>query len=514
MVRCLNIPFCLLFTVLLMMLAPSVKAQEGQNVINADGYNVFYYPNGIKSSEGIFRNGKPDGYWKTYYENGLLKSEGNRKNFELDSLWKFYDDSSRLILTINYSGGKKNGLKTTYRPGETMTENYEDDIKQGLTTYYYPDGKVKLTIPYVNGLEQGFAREYAPDGTVITYMEYKKGFMISRERINRKDKDGLRQGRWKVFYPSGIVQLDGVYRNDKKNGYFKEYDENGQLLSVKKFVNDTEEKEAPELTSLSIKTDYYPDGKVKTVASYNGEVPQGVRREYDETGKITAGYVFHKGSMVGEGIIDEEGIKDGPWKEYYDDGTLRSAGSYDKGNRIGEWKFYYENGKIEEQGRYNKKGNPDGTWQWYYDDGTLRREESFIAGLEDGDYSEYDETGKLMVKGNYVEGLEEGEWMYDFGDYKEQGPYKGGARNGFWKSWYPDGTLRFEGGFIDDNYNGKIIWYWPDGKRKDEGNYVNGSREGDWITYNEDGTPFLVITYKNDVEKKYDGVLIKPPFEE
>jgi len=498
----------------LLSISPELVAQEVQNTVNPDGYNVFYYPNGVKSSEGNFRSGKPDGYWKTYYENGVLKSEGNRKNYELDSLWKFYNDSSTLILTINYANGKKNGLKTTYRPGETMTEIYADDVKQGNTTYFYPDGKVKLIIPFIDGLEQGIAKEYAPDGTVITYMEYKKGFLVSRERINRKDRNGMRQGRWKIFFPSGLVQLDGVYRDDKKNGYFKEYDENGQLLSVKKYVNDVEEKEAPELASLSIKTDYYPSGKVKTVASYNGDVPQGVRREFDESGKITAGYIFHKGNIVGEGIIDEEGIKDGPWKEYYDDGTLRSVGTYDKGNRVGDWKFYYENGKIEEQGKYSKKGNPDGTWRWYYDDGTLRREESYIAGLEDGEYTEFDEKGKLIVKGSYVEGLEEGEWMYDFGDYKEQGSYKSGARNGKWKSWYPDGTLRFEGQYLDDNYNGRQTWYWPNGKRKDEGNYLNGSREGDWTTYSEDGTPFLIITYKNDVEKKYDGVVIKPPFEE
>jgi len=73
---------------------------------------------------------------------------------------------------------------------------------------------------------------------------------------------------------------------------------------------------------------------------------------------------------------------------------------------------------------------------------------------------------------------------------------------------------RFEGQYLDDNYNGKQTWYWPDGKRKDEGNYLNGNREGEWISYNEDGTPFLVITYRNDVEQKYDGVVIKPPFEE
>jgi len=491
----------------------SVAQQSGDTLVT-DGKVTFYYPNGQKSSEGTMHNGKPDGYWKTYYENGKLKAEGNRVNFELDGLWKFYDDSSRLKVTIDYKNDRKNGLKTTYLTDETITENFVNDVKEGNTTYYYPGGEMRLYIPFVDGLENGISKEFAKDGTVITFIEYKKGFMVSRERINRKDRNGLKQGRWKFFYPNGLVQLDGVYKDDKKHGYFKEYDEKGQLLSVKKYYNDVEEKEAPELVSLSIKTDYYPSGKVKTVASYNGETPDGVRREYAEDGKITAGYIFHKGNLTGEGIVNEEGDKEGPWKEYYEDGTLRSTGVYDKGVKVGEWKFYYSNGKLEQKGKFNKKGKPDGTWTWYFEDGTLQREQAFVAGLEDGEYIENDESGKLIVKGQYVEGLEEGEWIYDFGQYKETGSYRGGVRNGTWKSYYSDGTLRFEGDFIDDNLNGHVTWYWPNGKVRESGNYLNGSRQGDWTSFEEDGTPALVISYSNDIEKRYDGVVIKPAFEE
>src|ERR1035437_4724606 len=104
------------------------------------GFTVFKYENGKVSSEGVLVNTKPDGYWKTYYENGKLKSEGNRKNFELDSIWKFYNEEGKLILEITYVKGKKNGIKTTYQEKEIVKENYIDDIKEGLTSYYYPDG--------------------------------------------------------------------------------------------------------------------------------------------------------------------------------------------------------------------------------------------------------------------------------------------------------------------------------------------------------------------------------------
>jgi len=241
------------------------EAQEQQINIVTDGFVQFKYPGGQISSEGTMREGKPDGYWKTFFENGSIKSEGNRKNFLLDSIWKFYDDSARLLVSITYFQDKKNGLKTTYRQGEKTTETYVDDIKQGPTTYYYPDGKIRLVINFVAGLENGIARELAEDGSVITYMEYKKGFLVSRERINRKDSKGLKQGRWKYFYENDVVKQEGVFKDDKKNGYFKEYNEEGSLLSVKKYVNEVEQVVFQKLTRLKLNIDNYLAGKSNTV---------------------------------------------------------------------------------------------------------------------------------------------------------------------------------------------------------------------------------------------------------
>lgn len=44
------------------------------------------------------------------------------------------------------------------------------------------------SINFENGLENGFAREFAQDGTVVTLIEYRRGFIIDRENINRRDK--------------------------------------------------------------------------------------------------------------------------------------------------------------------------------------------------------------------------------------------------------------------------------------------------------------------------------------
>ncbi len=502
-----------LITGLIILLSGSVFAQE--NKINPNGHNIFYHENGTISSEGFMEKGKPNGYWKTYYENGVLKSEGNRKNFELDSTWAFYDDEGNVILEINYFDGKKNGIRRTIQRDEVVDENFVDDLKNGLTVYYYPEGKIRKTIPFINGLENGFAKEFNHDGTVISLIEYKRGFIVSREKINRKDQNGLKQGKWKYFYDDGNIRLEGYFKNDKKNGYFKDFDKNGNLIIVSKYIDGVIQEDVAELVELEVRTNYYPNGRVKTVASYKNNIPEGIRREYNEDGTIKIAYVFKEGVIMGEGIINERGRKEGAWEEYYSDKILKAEGNYGDGKRIGEWKFYFRNGKIEQTGNYNKLGKFDGVWYWYFPDEELLREESYLDGLLDGYIVEYDEEGNIILEGQYVDGYEDGQWMFISGEITTEGYYIDGMRSGKWKTYYSDGSLSFEGEFIDDNPNGRHVYYWDNHKVKQEGRYIMGRKEGDWVKNNYDGTPFLVISYKNGIEKKYDGIKIKPEmFEE
>ena len=496
----------------------TLYSQDTTKILN--GNQRFYYKGGVISSEGLMKDGKPDGYWKSYNENGKIKSEGNRKNFELDSTWKFYNEESKLILEVNYRNDKKNGIKTTYLDKETIRENFKDDVKEGYSRYYYPDGKLKSEIPFIKGLEQGLAKEYSQEGNIITLTEYKRGFVIDRLKINRRDKSNLKQGKWFTFYGNGNIREEGNYRDDKKDGYFKNYSENGDLISVTKYIQDIRQVDAEEVTKLDIRGEYYPDGKIKAMATYRNGVPEGVRREYDLEGQIIRSMIYRNGIVTGEGIVLEDGTREGHWKEFYPEGSLRSEGEYKENKPVGEWKYYYANGKLEQSGKYSNSGKISGIWKWYYDNGQLKMEENYIAGLKDGTHIEYDENGKIIENGEYVKGLEDGDWFTICGDFIERGTFRDGLKNGKWSSYYlvsdgvkTDSTISFKGSFIDDNPDGKHIYYWDNGKVRNEGPYIMGKKEGDWILYNYDGTPFLVITYKNGAEIKYDGFKIKPPFE-
>ena len=498
-------PFKISIFLLLFLPGNMICAQEE---ILADGLMVFYHPNGEKSSEGYIKNGKPEGYWKTYSEVGILISEGNRKDHLLDSVWKFYDDNAVLKMEITYKKGKKNGIRTTYRENEKIEENFVNDLKQGLSSYYYQEGEIKKTVNYVNGLEEGLAKEYAEDGRITQLITYKKGFISNRERINRYDRGGKKHGNWKYFFENGNLQLECIYKHGLRNGYYKEYDIDGNLLQAFKYIDGEKQEFVAELTKLDVKKEYYTDGKIKIQATYKDDKPEGVWREYNEEGEIESSYIYKNGLIIGEGIITEQGERDGNWKEYFDDGALKGEGSYDHDIKAGPWKYYHRSGPIEQTGSYDTLGRLAGSWQWYYTSGKLQRKENFKKGLADGQLSEYDELGNIIIEGTYYRGEEDGFWFYEMGDHKEEGEYIEGMRDGEWKSYYLNGDLKFKGKFVEDNPHGEHLWFWDNGKLRDKGSYIMGRKHGDWTTYNYDGTPFLVITYENGIEKKYDGVKI------
>jgi len=485
-----------------------------QDKTNPDGFNIFYYPNGIKSSEGYMVNGKPDGYWKTYHENGILKSEGNRRNFLLDGEWKFYDEAGKLVLLINYKDGQRHGLRISYRDHEFVAENFQNDIKQGLTTTYYADSTILRTVNFVDGREDGLAKEFANDGRVITLTTYNRGFVVSRERINRLDSQNRMQGLWKFFHDNGNVKLEGRYSNNLKDGYFKEYDVNGRLTATTKWAAGEELEIPVELARLEVARDYYPNGKIKAMQTFRNGLAEGVRRDFDEEGNIVAGAVYKDGKKVAEGITKSDGVRDGDWKEFHADGTLKVVGKYDNGVKVGEWKYFHPNGNPEQTGRYNSKGQLTGDWFWYYPSGNIRREETFVNGRADGLMTEYDDDGNIITQGEFIEGMEEGEWFLQYGDHREVGSFSFGLKSGYWKHYDDEDNLIFEGEFIDNNPNGRHIFYWNNGQIKDEINYLMGMKRGDWKQYNYDGTMLLVITYENGIEKKYDGIKITPEFTE
>jgi antitoxin component YwqK of YwqJK toxin-antitoxin module len=470
----------------------------------------------------MMKNGKPDGYWKTYYMTGVLKSEGNRVNHILDSIWIFYNNVGDTVKKINYIMGKKSGYLFTYNTNRDKNpeyigniiakELYINDKKQGISYYYYKNGKLKSTVEYQNNRKNSISREYDGKGKLITILRYNKGTIIERERINRINENRLKQGTWKEFYSNNTPKREINYKDGKLDGLYKEYDENGKITLLLKY-RDGRIMENDDLLdeTVEIKSEYDDKNRIIFSGAYRRDKPIGIHRKYDINGEVINSYIYNdNGEKISEGIVDDEGRKKGMWKNFYNTGELKSEGNYENGVKQGKWTYFFKEGNIEQTGEY-ENGRLNGSWTWYFRNGTVEREEEYYNGREEGMFIEYDESGKIITKGEYFDGEKEGEWFYEVGDHIEVGSYVLGLRDGMWKYLYENEELKFEGKYIQGNPDGKHKYYYNNKILKEEQYYVNGIKEKNWKKYDEYGNLLITITYKSNREIRINGVKIELP---
>jgi antitoxin component YwqK of YwqJK toxin-antitoxin module len=256
---------------------------------------------------------------------------------------------------------------------------------------------------------------------------------------------------------------------------------------------------------------YNAENKLIYSGPFRNNVPVGVHREFGTDGKVSNAFIYNdNGVKISEGIVDEAGRFNGRWKDFYPDGKVQAEGTYTDSRRSGIWKFHNTKGAIEQTGSYNN-GRPDGLWKWYYENGSILREEEYFQGQRDGQFTEYSPAGDIISQGQYSDGERNGDWTFRSGDNTEAGKYIIGLKDGQWKSYFPDGKLRFKGDFIQGNSDGQHLYYYETGKIKEEQFFRNGIRQRTWKKFDEEGTPYLIITYKDDVETSINGIRINLP---
>jgi antitoxin component YwqK of YwqJK toxin-antitoxin module len=308
------------------------------------------------------------------------------------------------------------------------------------------------------------------------------------------------------FHPNMQPKDEGLYVNDLKHGYWKYYQPTGNLIRTEKWIMGVLQEDSKEISKVDVRRTLDPKtGRIAEIGAYLNGKKEGVHRQYDANGNVIGSQFYQENRILAEGIYDEQGRRQGPWKYYYWEGELKEFGDYKDNNKVGAWKYLFQDGKLEQQGNYTA-GKPAGEWKWFYPNGELRREMEYVNGEPDGPSFEYDETGNIISEGEYVDGFKEGKWRYVYGDIIETGAYFEGEQNGDWSQVDRlTGTMRYEGGFVSGEKNGKHVWYHENGNVYRRGFYEMGSREGIWETFDVFGNLTFTIEYKNGKEIKYNG---------
>ena len=90
----------------------------------------------------------------------------------------------------------------------------------------------------------------------------------------------------------------------------------------------------------------------------------------------------------------KDGILDGPWIRYHDNGRLMSKGHYKNGKLYGPWVVYHENGQLMEKGD-RKNFIPVGPYVYYHDNGQIESKGEYKEGRKEGPWVSYHRDGTI-----------------------------------------------------------------------------------------------------------------------
>jgi antitoxin component YwqK of YwqJK toxin-antitoxin module len=245
------------------------------------------------------------------------------------------------------------------------------------------------------------------------------------------------------------------------------------------------------------------------------------------------------GTLKTEGKLNHSKKKQGQWKEYYQNGKLKSDKSFKYDELYGFCSEYYDNGQVKSSRKYGYNKSKEGTWKTfsktgvltsnevysfgklegksitYYDSGKEHVITTYDDGVKEGLYAVKSETGAILEYGTHdYKGEKTGVWVKNFpsGEMKEKRTYKSGALSGMMEDYsspkvllkkysinngvvvgnsqtfHPDGSLHISENFnAGGKPNGLYERFNKEGKTIEKGNYENGKKIKKWFVIGPDG---------------------------
>jgi antitoxin component YwqK of YwqJK toxin-antitoxin module len=222
---------------------------------------------------------------------------------------------------------------------------------------------------------------------------------------------------WLIYYDTAKTQLAAIieYKGNKRNE--KHWYRNGQVMQIlickdnlpfdrfdaKRWYRTGEVRYIRECTEDScVEVQYYREGQVRQV-----------HRSYTDTTRwnmLVPCYVvnyYENGQQKCTPPLDPNTDKRVHFVCYYPSGEKESEGDWQKGN-VGPYREWYEDGTLKLSGQYREERDPEkrniiweektGTWIYYDQSGRKQREEVY---RENGsfEWKEFDEKGKVKDSG-------------------------------------------------------------------------------------------------------------------
>lgn len=408
-------------------------------------------------------------------------------------------------------------------------------IKKSWAQATNPNGYNKFF--HENGVisSEGYMRDSKPDGYWKNY--HKNG----KIKIEGNRKNFILDSIWKFYDDKARIQKTVNYFEGKKNGLTNYFDTLGKLLTSETYTNDLIDGN---------RINFYKSGKVKNIIPFTKGKQNGTAYEYSEDSIITTIIVYKMGILQSYEKMnqkDNEGKKQGIWKEFYNDLTIKKEAKYNDDSLDGYVKEFDKKGNLTSTKKFNNGkqilnapeiANVE-VYKETYNDGTLKYEGVYSDGVAIGTHFTYKQkrqcdsslflvddstslekkyVNKLVCRNipvpdsciEYFDGTviakgavdsvrnRIGVWKeYHYtGEFKGKGVYKEGNRVGEWEFFYASGKLEQKGKYSKTGKpTGVWKWFYESGNLWRQENYVNGKREGELTDYDEQGKIILKGMY-------------------
>ena len=380
----------------------------------ANGPCTLYDENGALFFEGSFVNGYRQGKGKEY-ENDIVVHEGLYekgkklvKMTEMDGYWKEYDNSKNL---------------------HSVCKKDEEGRNDGVC-FFYENGEISRLSEWHEGKETPF------NGHFRLYDE------TNRKWIEGEYKDGVRNGESREYDENGKMVFEGYYENgkklnmarlDEKPGYWKEYDENGNLKSICKkdkygryegechfyengsVIKTSEWHEGIEISQSTSSKSSDEAQPVLNEEVNNSELPDGNSTEHDTSDSKQ----FEGSNNNGNRFIPLKYMK-GYWEELDNEGKIVRICQIDAEGKYSGLSYQYRENQIIRVSRWEKdeEREPLKLFQngimTEYKDGKKCYSGGYIPSLKlnyprQGKGEEYDTDGEtLLYMGNFIKGKRDG----------------------------------------------------------------------------------------------------------
>jgi len=274
----------------------------------------YYYSGHIKQK--FFHNkGIKDGIYYEYYEN-IYKNNNNNNNIKIECTYvnnilhgpyKKYYDNGKIEVVSNYNNNKVCG-EYIYYPNKNDSTEY--------CKFFYIDNKKEGECIYEKN--KSISTGKCKDNCIIELIEKDRltNIILSQRYIDKENPDLI---VIEINYESGkIKQKYTVTKDEKINGEFIEYFENGNISQYKQYFN--------HLIITNKTIEYYENGNIKSHVIENTNDNTYSYIMYYENQKISEKKIYDNNN-----IILYEKYNSNGWLiqyKYVGDGNLLHINSY------------------------------------------------------------------------------------------------------------------------------------------------------------------------------------------